>query len=99
MKYMDNGMAEVNIRDGKDMAEAMSAFVNSFSIDEKGFIKEMANKHRTLQQSFTRLCWEWLKTLSAMYEKGNYDLRNEASCKLANKIVKQFKEEGYFPMV
>ena len=91
----DKRKAEVEVKDGIDMAEAMSAFVNSFSPDIKSFVEEFTREHRTLQQTFTGLCFLWLKELSKMYENGNYDGRNEASCKLANDIVNTLKDDMY----
>ena len=67
----------------KEIAEEMLRLVNSLAIKEDKIAKEMLNGHRTLQQSFTRLCLFWLYELSQVE---NYDLRNEASVKIAKKI-------------
>jgi hypothetical protein len=70
----------------------MADFVNSFGeIHLRDFIEEMGYRtHRTLQQNFTRLCFMWLDFLAEMGKQGRYDLRNEASCKMARQIVDQF---------
>ena len=67
----------------KFLAEAISAELNSFSFNYKDFCEAMSREHRTLQQSFTRLCIHWLRYCS---ELKNYDGRNEASV-IVGKIV------------
>jgi len=66
------------------MAKEVSDFVNNFSVDNKAFCEQMAKEHRTLQQSFTRLCCAWFQTLA---EAKYFDARNEESVLLAKKIV------------
>lgn len=80
---------------------AVEKFVSNFGIDRES--KEVARAmsihlHRTLQQNFTRLCIAWFLRLAQMEEEGSYDLRNEASCKLA-KTLKPILEETGLPMV
>lgn len=81
----------------KEMADEMSNFLNTLSSDErtKEFVAEMKKDHRTLQQSFTRLCMAWIADLA---ERQHYDDRNEASVKLAKEIKRAIlNEEGQFP--
>ena len=66
-----------------DAVRFMSNYLNSFGVGYQDFAKEMAREHRTLQQSFTRLCITWLQELS---ETEYYDLRNEGSVKFAQSI-------------
>lgn len=101
MEYIDfeKGIVQVNSRDGKDVAELMTKFVNSFSIDEKNFIEKMGGEHRTLQQSFTKLCWLWFVKMAELGSAGRFDDRNKASVELAQKVVQAFKDEAYFPMI
>ena len=63
-------------------------------------IDAMANDHRTIQQGFTRLAVAWLKHLAALPE-GQYDGRNEASVKLARKLLKDVdvKFDLFLPLV
>jgi hypothetical protein len=56
------------------------------------FYKTMQEQHRTFQQDFTRLCVGWLIRCKQLHEKGLYDERNEASCKLGVKFVQQIDE-------
>ena len=67
----------------KDAVRFMSNYLNSFGVGYKEFAKGMAQEHRTLQQSFTRLCIAWLQELA---ETEYYDLRNEGSVKFAQSI-------------
>ena len=68
--------------------ETVSTMLNDFGFSAKGFCESMAREHRTLQQSFTRLCIEWLQTCAdAEYR---YDGRNEASHKIAVEIAQSY---------
>lgn len=79
---------------GEVLAEFSSQFVNSYNLNSKEFCETMGNQHRTLQQSFTRLCVEWFKYLSTTQ---SYDGRNEASVNLAKEIMQ--KCNTYLPLV
>ncbi|MBR5355902.1 MAG: hypothetical protein IK121_03165 [Lachnospiraceae bacterium] len=67
-------------------AKDVAMGLNSFSFSPKEFCKEMSMEHRTLQQSFTRLCIEWLKTCGEM-EDWQVDGRNETSREIGKKIL------------
>lgn len=60
-----------------------------------GFLDRMGVEHRTLQQSFTRLCVGWLQDLAV---RESYDLRNEASVKLAMKL-KPILDDSPLPFI
>ena len=69
---------------GQEAARMVSNMLNSYSSDgERAFVAQMANDHRSLQQAFTRLCVAWLRTIA----DARYDLRNEASVKLAKEVL------------
>ena len=74
----------------KFVADTISDFTNSFSFPDELIAKKMANEHCTLQQSFMRLCMEFIKLMS---EKNYWDGRNEASVKTAKKIMEAFGDE------
>jgi hypothetical protein len=57
----------------------------------------MSREHRTHQQSVTGLMLEWFKYLASLDENHRYDLRNEASVKLAKKIIDAISVDGYVP--
>lgn len=63
----------------------VSDMLNNFSFDEGEFCKLMCNEHRTLQQSFTRLCVAWLSTCAS--DEYRYDGRNEASHIVAKALM------------
>lgn len=84
----------------KSVARDIHTFTNSFSTDKvEELARELANDHRTLQQSLMRgLVWPLLKSWAEDYESGHYDLRNEATVKLAHDIVTS-QPEVHFPWV
>lgn len=57
--------------------------------------------HRTLQQGFVKqVIIPILKHLAEQEREGNYDLRNEASVKLASKMLAQLSEDDlYLPFI
>lgn len=77
----------------KELAEAISRFVNSSSpseIDKLGI--EMVMDHRTLVQSKMRFVMSFLSELSDRYAHGHFDARNEQSCKIADKMLSALDE-------
>lgn len=75
---MNTSRNEENVRKVSDM-------LNNMSFDPEGFCKEMTKEHRTLQQSFTRLCIYWLCTCAS--DEYRYDGRNEASHEIAKALI------------
>lgn len=69
----------------KENAQQVSGMLNTMSFDYEGFCKEMTKEHRTLQQSFTRLCIHWLCTCAD--DEYRYDGRNEASHLIAKALI------------
>lgn len=69
----------------KDKVQQVSDMLNSFSFDPEKFCEEMTKEHRTLQQSFTRLCIHWLCTCAR--DDYKYDGRNEASHEIAKALI------------
>jgi len=72
---------------GEKMAKELSNFVNNFNCDVDGFVREITNQHRTLQQNafrlFMRCIVEW-----ANRDDCQFDLRNEATVKICKEIMK-----------
>jgi hypothetical protein len=97
--YMANVYEKSRKSDGKEAARHIGNFVNSYGCDMKGFVKQMAIEHRTLQQSFTRLCLEWFKSLSENYKNKCFDDRNKASCETAYNIMHMLGDSYYLPMI
>ena len=81
----------------KQTVETVTDYLNTFSETEQAFIQEMNREHRTLQQSFTKLCLAWLENCAS--ENYHFDGRNEASHKVSKGIVENFKHEhdGFEP--
>ena len=74
----------------KEVVNNVTDYLNSFSNKNKEFIAEMNREYRTLQQSFTKLCMEWLENCAS--EDYNFDGRNEASHKIASVMVEGFHD-------
>lgn len=69
-------------------AECLSDAVNEINFDNRAFAMAVGCQHRTLQQSVVRAFAATCNQLATDYAEGNYDLRNEAACKLAVEISK-----------
>ena len=77
----------------QELAKAIAFAVNSFSFSCEKFCDAMVLEHRTLQQSFTRLCLAWLRRLAAL-ESYQIDPRNEASVRAGRVVAAALDEEG-----
>jgi two-component SAPR family response regulator len=74
-----------------ELVEQITDHINSFSDKSEEFINSMSCQHRTLQQSFTRLCLKWIEHCAS--EKYRYDLRNEQAHVISKKIVESFMKD------
>lgn len=83
----------------KEQVNQVTDMLNSFSFDYEGFCKQMCREHRTLQQSFTRLCIHWLSTCAG--DNYQYDGRNEASHDIAKALIESQDADfiGNIPMI
>ena len=83
--------------------EDFSTAVNMFMSKEE--LRETAlaccRDHRTLQQNKMRLIVEMLKVWDEDFINNNYDIRNEQTCRVANKIMGCLNEfeDTVFPTV
>jgi hypothetical protein len=82
----------MNNKNANEVALVMSDFVNNFSCDKQEFVKEMAKDHRTLQQSFTKLCLMWIEYVSS--DDYRFDGRNQDSHETCKKMVRAFQKEN-----
>ena len=81
----------------KQNVTTIERMVNSFSFSPKEVAQYYAQTaHRTLQQSLTRFCIEWLKVCAS--DEYRYDDRNEASHRVAKQLL-DGKDIGGLPMV
>jgi hypothetical protein len=83
------------MKDAVEAAREMSDFVNNMSCDVKKFCETMSVEHRTLQQSFSELCFAWIRHCAEKYDEGRYDGRNEFSCKVSKEIVEKVEDAQY----
>ena len=87
---------------GKKLASTVADYVDDCTRC-KYFIDGMNNQHRSLQQSFTRLCVDWIEHLASLNGKGSdfYDLRNEASVKFAKRLTETvtWQDGKYLPHI
>lgn len=68
-----------------DNAQRISDLLNSFQFNPERVCQAMTREHRTLQQSFTRLCIQWLCTCAS--DEYQFDGRNEASHEIAKALI------------
>lgn len=74
--------------DTQELVKQITSFVNSYSIDSLPFIEAMEKEHRTLQQSFTKLCLLWIENCASHTYR--YDGRNEASHEISKRLIDAF---------
>ena len=80
----------------QELVNEITNFVNSFTPDEAKFIELMSREHRTLQQSFTRLCLKWLEHIAS--DDYRTDDRNQGSHVTAKALIEAFnKQRGMDP--
>jgi len=84
----------------QEVASALATAVNCFCNTDK-VAQYMTREHRTLQQTFTKVCVAWLKVLSTTE---HYDARNEASVQLAKSLMsipeaKDLFDNARLPMI
>jgi hypothetical protein len=69
------------------VAEEIGRLLNVISLNPEEVGQYIATKeHRTLQQVFARVAVSFLVEEAKTYRKGFYDLRNEATVKLAHDL-------------
>jgi len=88
---------EIDPDDPEQVVRVISDFCNRMGGQEdiEKFVEFMDREHRTLQQGFTRVLVAWIRHLASLKENW-YDLRNEASVKLAKKIMESVPYESLF---
>jgi len=74
--------------DAEKLTNEITNYVNSFSSKSEEFTEAMSREHRTLQQSFTRLCLKWIEHCAS--DEYRHDPRNEASHDICKTIVESF---------
>ena len=81
----------------KEVVQEITDYVNTFNDKGEEFCQAMSCEHRTLQQSFTKLCLQWLEHCAS--DEYRTDARNEGSQKIARALMDCLREkmamEGY----
>jgi len=81
-----------------ELVQRLNCFSNRDRIAD--IVHALRSEHRTLQQDFTRLCIAWFEKLAGL-ENYDYDLRMEASVKLAKALEHSpdFNDNKYLPTI
>jgi hypothetical protein len=81
-----------------DMSRQISDYLNCYGQSRANeLVENLLLEHRTLQQSFTRLCMRWFERLAQ--DSHGHDLRNEASVELAKKIMALPARDRALPLI
>lgn len=75
--------------EAKELAEALSKYVNGMGNNVNDVVDHLAQDHRTLQQGITKFCVAWLERCAQKHRDGDFDLRNEASAELGAKFIER----------
>ena len=83
-------------------AELVSDVLNVMG--NRQFIKDFTEvichrTHRTLQQGVMGVATSLIAQWAEDFKAGNYDGRNEATCKLCNKIMESHAEDMWLPFI
>lgn len=80
----------------EEAADDVAQMMNRIGFDHAKFIEGLNRQHRTFQQIFSSICFMWIKNLAHRALTRQYDGRNEASCLLAEKIMKFCDENDIY---
>ena len=75
----------------KELVQDVTSYVNTFNNKGEEFSQAMSCEHRTLQQSFTKLCLSWLEHCAS--DEYRTDGRNEQSQKIARELLDGFRDK------
>ena len=78
---------------GKELANELGNFVNTYGYDEAGFIEGFKMQHRTLQQSAFKLICKLIEDIAETPD-WRTDARNEGSVMVAKMLVEGFKPQA-----
>jgi hypothetical protein len=79
----------------KDIANALLSAGNTARHARKGdlILDELSRAHRTEKQNLATLVLPIVLQMASDYATNNYDLRNEAACKMAHKMAAQLSDD------
>lgn len=75
--------------EAKEVAQALSSFVNGIGNNVGDVVDHLSCDHRTLQQGVTRFCIAWLERCAKKHDEKDFDLRNEASAELGKLFMER----------
>lgn len=75
---------------GKDLAKLVAYSINSLNFKEEDFCEQMHKEHKTLQQNFMRLIFEYIRSTA---DQKSYDERNAASVAAARELLRVIETE------
>lgn len=82
---------------GKEIAQELTRCFNSFNCTEDacGFINELTNTHRTLQQTIVGyVIFGVIREMALKYDNGIYDDRNKLACQYCKAAWEALKNEN-----
>jgi len=86
-------MITEEMRKGRIIGDFLS--LTNSSDNHKLFVEMVKSMHRSLQQQFMGAVWMLIKSWAKDFEDGNYDLRNEETCKVCDEIVEKVGHERF----
>lgn len=82
--------------DAKKIVSNLTDYVNTFGDVHTEFIKNMETEHRTLQQSFTKLCLKWMEHVgSSEYRFDDRNKQSHETCRLMLELFKDYQGLTY----
>lgn len=80
---------------GLQVANTLSDFANTAIGNEKlSFVEAVTTDHKTLQEDTFMMFLKCIEKWSEMKVQGDYDARNEYTCKASKVMIKALKDEG-----
>lgn len=102
-EYQENQRKYEMEKKSEEVIDAIFHSLNTLGYEAEtiqSLVDATKRQHRTLQQAFMRFVVALLKDMAERAKSGQYDLRNEASVKLAQEIVEKVPYERLFlPLV
>lgn len=84
------------MKDTKEIVSNLTDYVNTFGDVHTEFIKNMETEHRTLQQSFTRLCLKWIEHVgSPEYRTDARNQQSQDTCRLMMDLFRDYQGLTY----
>lgn len=87
---------QMQTRGGK-VANQLSDFINSaVNKDKEMFVRVVTDDHRTLQEDVFKLFQKCIEEWANNYVEGNYDDRNEYTCKASYEMMKVLNDKNLY---